>query len=274
MGNTQISPKIKSKFTEEELQDLVEKFKKACSKKDTIDLDSFTNSFLQKHPIISKRLFSAFVAVATLKKDATLDFEAFASGIALIRKGSPKEKLQLIYQLFDSRGRTFVGKEDTMELLKDPVFDPIRPTGEGSIQQMVDKVFNEADSDNDGKITAKDFFVWGEKSEECALLLDLFNDIKVGVGKFDISRPRNFVTKTHVGINPRTGAFEVKDLPDAWKQLFKQAGITKKQAEDPEVAKLILGVVAENMPSIGGGGGGDAPSEESDDKPELVSSKK
>jgi len=37
-------------------------------------------------------------------------------------------------------------------------------------------------------------------------------------------------------------------LPPEWRSLFKQAGITKKEARNPELAVFILGVIADNVP--------------------------
>jgi len=62
------------------------------------------------------------------------------------------------------------------------------------------------------------------------------------------SRPSNFRHTAHMGWDP-TGGFDVSRLPEEWKELFKKAGIRPRDLRDPETAKEIIAVIAENMPA-------------------------
>eukprot|EP01006_Ploeotia_vitrea_P039951 TRINITY_DN66392_c7_g1_i3.p1 TRINITY_DN66392_c7_g1~~TRINITY_DN66392_c7_g1_i3.p1 ORF type:complete len:612 (+),score=316.01 TRINITY_DN66392_c7_g1_i3:169-2004(+) len=64
--------------------------------------------------------------------------------------------------------------------------------------------------------------------------------------KVQISKPSNFVHRSHIGFNPETG-FNVEDIPDEWKAIFKEAGIKKKDLRNPETAALIYEVTRHEM---------------------------
>ena len=61
-----------------------------------------------------------------------------------------------------------------------------------------------------------------------------------------ISAPTNVTHVTHVGWSPQKG-FELRNLPDEWKQIFKAAGVRRSDLTDPETARVIVTLIAENM---------------------------
>jgi len=62
----------------------------------------------------------------------------------------------------------------------------------------------------------------------------------------EIGAPTNFKHITHIGWDESNG-FEVRNLPEEWKSLFKAAGVKKKDLENKETAKIIVQTLAENM---------------------------
>ena len=64
--------------------------------------------------------------------------------------------------------------------------------------------------------------------------------------KSTISAPTNVTHVTHVGWTPQKG-FELRNLPDEWKQIFKAAGVRRSDLTDPETARVIVTLIAENM---------------------------
>jgi len=62
------------------------------------------------------------------------------------------------------------------------------------------------------------------------------------------SAPTNFRHTAHMGWDA-SGGFDVSRLPAEWKELFKKAGIRPRELRDPETAKEIIAVIAENMPA-------------------------
>ena len=62
----------------------------------------------------------------------------------------------------------------------------------------------------------------------------------------EISAPTNFKHITHIGWDESNG-FDVRNLPEEWKSLFKAAGVKKKDLEDKATAKLIVDTITANM---------------------------
>ena len=54
--------------------------------------------------------------------------------------------------------------------------------------------------------------------------------------EMEISAPTNFQHITHIGWDEANG-FQVNNLPPEWKELFKQAGVKKKDLQDADTAR-------------------------------------
>ena len=61
-----------------------------------------------------------------------------------------------------------------------------------------------------------------------------------------IGMPTNFKHVTHIGWDEANG-FEVANLPDEWKSLFKAAGVKKKDLQNKDTARVIVDTLASNM---------------------------
>lgn len=59
----------------------------------------------------------------------------------------------------------------------------------------------------------------------------------------DISGPTGFKHEQHIGYDPDKG-FELNNIPEQWKAIFKSAGIKKQDLLNPETAKIIFDTVA------------------------------
>ena len=79
----------------------------------------------------------------------------------------------------------------------------------------------------------------------------IFGNKKEEVQTHEISGPTNFRHESHIGWDPVNG-FDIKNIPPAWKELFKKAGVKKSDLEDKDTAKLVMETIVENL-------GGDAP---------------
>jgi len=94
--------------------------------------------------------------------------------------------------------------------------------------------------------------VWATTSYEVNVLLDNFARFEISPpdesSDLKIMGPTNVQRETHIGIDPQTGGFQVENLPPEWVKLFKKAGISKKEARDPEVARLVLEILAQHTP--------------------------
>ena len=67
-----------------------------------------------------------------------------------------------------------------------------------------------------------------------------------GAPQMEISAPTNFQHVTHIGWDEAKG-FQVENLPPEWKNLFKTAGIKRKDLENKDTAKLIVETLTDQM---------------------------
>jgi P21-Rho-binding domain/WH1 domain len=65
----------------------------------------------------------------------------------------------------------------------------------------------------------------------------------------DISTPTNFIHKSHIGFDISNG-FDVSNIPDEWKAMFKEAGIKKKHLRDKDTAAIIYTAACEEMKNL------------------------
>jgi len=61
-----------------------------------------------------------------------------------------------------------------------------------------------------------------------------------------IGAPTNFSHDTHVGWDTEHG-FELRNIPMEWKKLFKDAGVTRSELEDPETRMMLVNTVRQSM---------------------------
>jgi len=61
-----------------------------------------------------------------------------------------------------------------------------------------------------------------------------------------IGAPTNFSHDTHVGWDTEHG-FELRNIPLEWKKLFKDAGVTRSELEDPETRRILVDAVRQSM---------------------------
>jgi len=61
-----------------------------------------------------------------------------------------------------------------------------------------------------------------------------------------IGDPTDFKHLAHIGFDASTGSFDVKNIPDDWKDVFKKAGISKSQLQDHDTALFIADFIKKN----------------------------
>lgn len=87
----------------------------------------------------------------------------------------------------------------------------------------------------------------GEKKKKKGFFGSLFKKKKEP--EIVLSGPRNFQHKGHVGWSEE-GGFEIRDIPPELKQIFREAGIKKKDMKNEETAKLVMGIVNDHMKDV------------------------
>jgi len=104
---------------------------------------------------------------------------------------------------------------------------------------------------NNGCLTIKEFLEWAETSPEVQRLFKLFSKMDNDLTKSSESGAVSMINvthDTHVGVS-KSGSLMVDNLPPSWVSLFKEAGATEKELEDPEIVVMLMGIVAERISS-------------------------
>ena len=66
-------------------------------------------------------------------------------------------------------------------------------------------------------------------------------------GALSIGAPTNVQHTQHIGFDPEKG-FEIQNIPDEWKVLFKSAGIKPSHLKNPETAQAVFDTIQKSVP--------------------------
>ncbi|KAG9394217.1 P21-Rho-binding domain [Carpediemonas membranifera] len=68
--------------------------------------------------------------------------------------------------------------------------------------------------------------------------------------ELEIGAPTNFEHKSHISFDPETGSFDVSKLSNEMKDIFKQAGVHKKDLQSPETATMLFQVLQSEFSKV------------------------
>eukprot|EP01095_Lingulamoeba_sp_RSL-Kostka_P014893 TRINITY_DN665_c0_g1_i1.p1 TRINITY_DN665_c0_g1~~TRINITY_DN665_c0_g1_i1.p1 ORF type:complete len:436 (-),score=211.28 TRINITY_DN665_c0_g1_i1:59-1366(-) len=261
---SKIPPSAARAFSDFEIQHIVEEFKilagESSMRGKYIKEKPFLNRFFSKESGRDRGLGKRFFKAFDTDGNGKVEFDEFIVALAIVSRGTTVEKIEFLFHVFDKDHSGTIDKHEMYLMLSKTVFaaskalsastDDGKPpkSHDDRVKRLIDEIFETADLNNDGILELTEFTMWARTSYEITLLLDKFKgwDIVVKGKQVEISGPTNVKQETHVGIT--NGEWDVSKLPPDWVEMFKQAGITKKEAQDPEVAKFLIGIVAEHAP--------------------------
>jgi hypothetical protein len=113
-----------------------------------------------------ERLFDAFDPDT---QDA-IDFRHYISGLSVFSKGTAEEKLSLSFKLFDIDHDGLVSREDLRHVLQELYAPVLAEDHNAHIEQMVTRIFDDLDTDDDGRLSYSDFKLAAMKEPEFDLL--------------------------------------------------------------------------------------------------------
>ncbi|CAL1373605.1 unnamed protein product [Linum trigynum] len=147
-------------FSEDEVEALFELFRKLSSSlvddglisKEEFQLGLFGNS--RKQTLLANRLFQLFDS----KRDGAIDFQEFVRALSVFHpKAAQTEKAAFSFQLYDIWETGFIQRKEVKELFLALLDESDLILTDETVEAIVDKTFNEADSKGDGKIDEEEW---------------------------------------------------------------------------------------------------------------------
>jgi len=168
---------VQTHFTEKELSILYRQFKKETpsgiiTKK---DFSQAMKAMMVPEGLLHDMLFGAFDA----DKDGALSFSDFVHGMSVLQKGTPDEKLEFAFRLYDVDGDGLLSHDDVLVVVS-ALFDLLGPLTTFSGKkydvpsQMVDDMFEEMDAEGSGKISVESYKDGAMKHPDIFQALRLF----------------------------------------------------------------------------------------------------
>jgi len=126
---------------------------------------TFTHEVLKPVPNhIAERMFEAL----DKKKSGHITFKEYLIGIVIFQTGTPEEKSQLVFEIYDIKSEGYVSREDMFTIFKEDVIMPVDE--KRTIAQILDDCFEKADTDQDGKLSLAELQEWATQNRDLTSL--------------------------------------------------------------------------------------------------------
>ncbi|EFA83231.1 calcium-binding protein [Heterostelium album PN500] len=149
-----------SHFDAKELKSLFKDFKKDSPGGGVIGKTEFRDIMTQMgiaDTFLHELLFNVF----DKNKDNTINFQEFVCGLSVITRGTPEEKIEFAFSLYDLDGNGYITKKE-MESILESMYRLVGPfvtcSGKRLDQQdMIDDFFEKMDDNGDGMISLEEY---------------------------------------------------------------------------------------------------------------------
>jgi Ca2+-binding EF-hand superfamily protein len=186
MGNTQGNRLTKeeiddlhtsSHFDQKELKDLYKQFKKeipsgGINKRDFKEL-------LKGLGVVDVFLQDLIFNTFDYDKDGQINFKDVTTGLSIIARGDPDEKLELAFRLYDLDGNGVISREEMSQVIES-YYKLVGPLISSSgkkyetPEQLVDEFFEQMDQNGDGVISLEEYKEGAMKNPDIIQRLKLF----------------------------------------------------------------------------------------------------
>ncbi|CAO3592858.1 unnamed protein product [Absidia cylindrospora] len=103
--------------------------------------------------VFLKRLYAAFAEDDT----KSIDFEQFVDGLSVFMKGTPEEKLELSFKLYDVKHVGYLTRPDLERVMIQLSQAASEDDQTNEIKSMVGRMFDDLDVDGDGRLTFEEY---------------------------------------------------------------------------------------------------------------------
>ncbi|XP_073305075.1 calcineurin B-like protein 4 isoform X3 [Primulina huaijiensis] len=146
--------------TVEEVKSLDELFRKLSSSivddgfinREEFQLGLFRNN--EKRSLLAQRMFDLFDS----KHDGVIDFGEFVRSLSIFHPDTPQEeKVIFAFKIHDIGNTSFIQKEGVKKMIAEFLAESSLILSDDIIEAIIDKTFEEADSERDGKIDIEEW---------------------------------------------------------------------------------------------------------------------
>ncbi|EYU40009.1 hypothetical protein ABFS82_05G111100 [Erythranthe guttata] len=153
-------------FTVKEIKALNELFRKLGStfvddgfiNREEFKLGLFRNS--NHHSLLADRMFDMFDS----KNDGVIDFGEFVRSLSVFHPDTPQQdKAIFAFKLYDTRGNGYIEKDEVKEMIIELLNESNLILPDNIIEAIIDKTFEEADTENDGRIDIEEWQAFADR---------------------------------------------------------------------------------------------------------------
>jgi Ca2+-binding EF-hand superfamily protein len=187
MGNAQAATTLRKEeleklqemthFDQKELTAMYKQFRKETPQ-GAINKSEF-KEVMKQMGVVDNFLQDLIFNVFDGNKDGTINFQEFVRALSVMTRGTPDEKLDFAFQMYDINNNGYITKDDITRIM-DSFYKLVGPlvTFSGkkyeSHEQLVEEFFELMDTTGDGKITLKEYKEGAMKNPDIIQGLKLF----------------------------------------------------------------------------------------------------
>ncbi|XP_053387111.1 NADPH oxidase 5-like [Mercenaria mercenaria] len=125
------------------------KFKDIAGDKKEIDFEAFKKALGVKKSFFAKRFFELF----DQNSSGTLELGELMDGLRMLTKGTPAQKLQFLFDVYDADASGSIDRDEFMAVLRACMEESSLSLTEDNLEDLTDVLFDAADEDESGTIT-------------------------------------------------------------------------------------------------------------------------